>query len=76
MSISRTGLHRPASPGPLILALDVFIQEIHFLHLMVTVNVDIFAQYIFLRISRRAVDARKYDVSENMKYYSANRINC
>ena len=28
-----------------------------------TVNVEIFAQYIFSCISRRAVDARKYDVS-------------
>ena len=26
-----------------------------------TVNVDIFAQYIFSRISRRALDARKFD---------------
>ena len=41
-----------------------------------TVNVEIFAQDIFSRISRRAVDARKYDVSEKIKYYSANRINC
>ena len=29
-----------------------------------TVIVEIFAQYIFSRISRRALDARKYDVSE------------
>ena len=41
--------------------------------ILYTVNVEFFAQYIF---SRRAVDARKYDVSEKMKYYSANRINC
>ena len=29
-----------------------------------TVNVEIFAKYIFSRISCRALDARKYDVSE------------
>ena len=32
---------------------------------MFTVNVEIFAHYLFSRISRRALDARKYDVSEN-----------
>ena len=30
-----------------------------------TVNVEIFAQYIFSRISRRPLDARKFDVREN-----------
>ena len=30
-----------------------------------TVNVETFAQYIFSLISRRAIDARKFDVSEN-----------
>ena len=30
-------------------------------------NVEIVAQYIFSRSSRRAVDARKFDVSDN--YY-------
>ena len=30
-----------------------------------TVNVEISAQYIFSRISRSAVDAQKYGVSEN-----------
>ena len=30
------------------------------------VNVDMFAQYIFSRISRRAIDARKFDVIENI----------
>ena len=40
-----------------------------------TVNVEICAQYIFLRISRRVVDTRKYDVSEKMNCFSANRIN-
>ena len=42
---------------------------------MTTVNVEIFAQYIFSRISRSALDARKYDVSEKMKHYRSNRIN-
>ena len=42
---------------------------------MSTVNVEIFAQYIFSRISRSALDARKYDVSEKMKRYRSNRIN-
>ena len=37
-----------------------------------TVNVEIFAQYIFSRISRRALNARKLDVSEN---YNCNRTN-
>ena len=40
-----------------------------------TVNVDIFAQYIFSRISRRMLDARKYDVSEKINPYRANKIN-
>ena len=40
-----------------------------------TVNVEIFTQYIFSRISRSALDARKYDVSEKMKHYRSNRIN-
>ena len=31
-----------------------------------TVNIEMFAQYIFSRISRRALDAQKYDVSENL----------
>ena len=43
---------------------------------MNTVNVDIFAQYIFSRISRSVSGVRKYDVSEEMNHYSANRINC
>ena len=33
---------------------------------LITVNVEMFAQYIFWRISRRAVDARKFDVSGNI----------
>ena len=35
-----------------------------------TVKVEILAQYIFSRISRMALDARKFDVSEN---YNHNR---
>ena len=31
-----------------------------------TVNVDIFAQYIFSGILCMTLDARKYDVSENL----------
>ena len=34
-----------------------------------TVNVEIFAQYIFSRISRRSLAARKYDVSEYINHY-------
>ena len=44
-------------------------------YLVLTVNVEIFAQYIFLRISRRAVDARKFDVSEKYYYSRRDRIN-
>ena len=40
---------------------------------LTTVNVEIFAQYIFSRISRMTLDARKYDVSENLNYYRSNR---
>ena len=40
-----------------------------------TVNVDIFAQYIFSRISHRALDARKFDVSEKYYHNRTNRIN-
>ena len=32
---------------------------------MSTVNVEILAQYIFLHISRTALDAQKFDVSKN-----------
>ena len=38
-----------------------------------TVNVEIFAQYIFSCISRSVLGARKYDVSEKMNHYSAKR---
>ena len=36
------------------------------------VNVEIFAQYIF---SRRALDGRKFDVSENYNHNRTNRTN-
>ena len=39
-----------------------------------TVNVEIFAQYIYSCISRMALDARKYDVSDNLNYYRSKRI--
>ena len=38
-----------------------------------TVNVEIFAQYIFSCISRMALDARKFDVSENYNHNRTNR---
>ena len=34
-----------------------------------TVNVDIFGQYIFSRVSCMVSNARKYDVSENLNHY-------
>ena len=40
-----------------------------------TLNVEIFAQYIFSRISRRALDVRKFDVSENYYHKRTNRNN-
>ena len=40
---------------------------------MTTVNVEIFARYIFSHISRRALDARKFDVSENYNHNRTNR---
>ena len=43
--------------------------------LLFTVNVEIFAQYLSSRISRRALDAQKFDVSENYYHNSTNRIN-
>ena len=39
-----------------------------------TVNVEIFAHYIFLRISRMVSYAQKYDVSENLNHYRLDRI--
>ena len=41
--------------------------------LISTVNVDIFARYIFSRISCRALDARKFDVSENHNRTNRNK---
>ena len=40
---------------------------------IITVNVEIFVQYIF---SRRALDAQKFDVSENHYHNGTNRISC
>ena len=42
--------------------------------ILYTVNVEIFAQYITSRISRRAIDTRKFDVSENYNQNRTNRI--
>ena len=42
------------------------------MELIITVNVEIFAQYIFSHISRMVLDAQKYDVSENLNH---NRLN-
>ena len=42
---------------------------------MNTVNVDIFAQYIFSRISRMALCAQKYDVSEKINQNGTKRTN-
>ena len=39
-----------------------------------TVNVEIFAQYMFSGILRSAVDARKYGVRENSNYIRTKRI--
>ena len=41
-----------------------------------TVNVEIFAQYIISRISRRVLDAQRFGVSENYDYNRTNRTNC
>ena len=46
------------------------------IHILYTVNVEIFAQYIFSRISRRVLEAQKYDVSEKINHYRADRVNC
>ena len=50
------------------------LENVNFSIFINTVNVESFAQYMFWRISRRIIDAQKYDVSEKMNYYSANRI--
>ena len=38
--------------------------------LLLTVNVEIFAQYIFSRILCSVLGAQKYDVSEKLNHYS------
>ena len=38
-----------------------------------TVNVEILARYIFSHISRRDLDAQKFDVSENYNHNRTNR---
>ena len=40
-----------------------------------SVNVDVFAQYVFSRISRKALDAIQFDVSEDYYHKGTNRIN-
>ena len=41
----------------------------------ITVDVDIFAQYIFSLISHSAVHARKFDVNDKLEYHWTNIIN-
>ena len=41
---------------------------------MITVNIEIFTQYIFSCISCMVSDAQKYDVSENLNHYRLNGI--
>ena len=47
-----------------------------FFNFLYTVNVEIFAQYIFSRISRKVLGVLKYDVSEKINHYGASRNNC
>ena len=42
--------------------------------MMLAVNIEIFAHYIFSRISRMVSYARKYDVSENLNHYRLDGI--
>ena len=42
------------------------LENVNFSIFINTVNVESFAQYIFWRISRRIIDAQKYDVSEKI----------
>ena len=53
-------------------AVSAMLQNSNFLS---TVNVGIFAQYIFSRISCMALGVRQYDVSGNLNHYTSNRIN-
>ena len=53
---------------------NFYTLQIHFNTLYLhTVNVEIFAQYIFSRISCRDLDARKFGVSENYNHNTTNR---
>ena len=54
--------------------LYVMYLQANLVQFWLTVNVEIFAQYIFSRISRRAIGARKFDVSENYNHNRTNRI--
>ena len=45
-------------------------------YIITTGNVEMFAQYIFSRISRRVLYARKYNLSEKINHNKSNRINC
>ena len=40
-----------------------------------TLNVEMFAHYIFSCISCRALDEQKYDMSENLIHFKLNGIN-
>ena len=42
---------------------------------LATLTVEMLAQFIFLRILRRALDLQKCDVSENYYHYGTNRTN-
>ena len=42
--------------------------------MLTTVNVEIFTQNLFMRISRRALDARKFDASKNYNHDRTSRI--
>ena len=46
-----------------------------FFIIVYTVNVEFFAQDMFSRNSRRALDMRKFDVSKNYYHNKTNRIN-
>ena len=48
---------------------------IYYSSIVITVNADIFAQYIFWGISRRALNARKFDMGENTNHDRMGRIN-
>ena len=43
---------------------------------LTSLNVETFAQYIFSRILRQTLDARKCGVSEKINHTSTKRINC